>query len=56
VFVTLGCYTHVPSYQINLDGPEDLNPVSMTLAPPSGSPVDIERGRDSPDPARPSKF
>jgi hypothetical protein len=27
----------------------------MTLAPPSGSPVDIERGRDSQDPARPSK-
>ncbi|RSH83671.1 hypothetical protein EHS25_005575 [Saitozyma podzolica] len=43
-------------FGINLDGPEDLNPVSMTLAPPSGSPVDIERGRDSPDPARPSKF
>ena len=27
----------------------------MTLAPPSGSPVDIERGRESQDPARPSK-
>jgi hypothetical protein len=27
----------------------------MTMAPPSGSPVDIERGRESEDPARPSK-
>jgi hypothetical protein len=27
----------------------------MTLAPPSGSPVDIERGRESQDPARASK-
>ena len=29
--------------------------MSKTLAPPSGSPVDIERGRESQDPARPSK-
>ncbi|GFZ44375.1 hypothetical protein JCM24511_02097 [Saitozyma sp. JCM 24511] len=27
----------------------------MTLATPSGSPVDVERGRESQDPARPSK-
>jgi hypothetical protein len=27
----------------------------MTLAPSSGSPIDIDRGRESQDPARPSK-
>ncbi|RSH95819.1 hypothetical protein EHS25_000912 [Saitozyma podzolica] len=42
-------------FEINLDGGEDLNPVSMTLVTPSGSPVDIDRGRESQDPAQPSK-
>ncbi|GFZ44318.1 hypothetical protein JCM24511_02040 [Saitozyma sp. JCM 24511] len=42
-------------FEINLDGPENPNPVSMTLAPPSGNPVDIERGGESQDPSRPSK-